>query len=137
MRRLKSQFEGDFKLQFHLAPPLFARRDPHTQHLKKATYGPWMFKIFKLLAKGKRLRGTILDVFGYTAERRMEQQMLIDFEIMIGKLLVQLTPENHSIVCELAALPQTVRGFGHVKERNLRAAKVIEEKLWEKMDRLS
>jgi indolepyruvate ferredoxin oxidoreductase len=134
MRRLKQQFEGDFKLQFHLAPPLFSRRDPHTGELKKSTYGPWVFKVFKLLAKGKSLRGTMFDIFGYTAERRMERQMLIDFEITMGKLLVQLTPNNHGIACQIAALPQSIRGFGHVKERNLKAAKEAEEKLWVKMD---
>lgn len=133
MRRLKQQFEGNFKLQFHLAPPLLARRDPHTKQLKKSVYGPWVFKVFKILAKGKKLRGTIFDIFGYTQERRMERQMLIDFEIMMGKLLVQLTPENHSIACQLAALPIKIRGFGHVKEQNLKAARLAEEKLWEQM----
>jgi indolepyruvate ferredoxin oxidoreductase len=133
IRRLNQQFEGKFKLQFHLAPPLIARRDPHTGELKKGTYGPWVFKIFKVLAKGKKLRGTVLDLFGYTAERRMEHQMLLDFEITMGKVLVQLSPKNHAIACQIAALPQTVRGFGHVKERNFKAAKEVEEKLLAKM----
>ncbi len=135
MRRLKQQFAGNFKLQFHLAPPLFSRRDPHTGELKKSTYGPWVFKFLKLLAKGKALRGTAFDIFGYMAERRMERQMLLDFEITMGKVLVQLTPKNHAIACQIAALPQEIRGFGHVKERNLKAARVAEEKLWEKMAR--
>lgn len=135
MRRLKQQFSGNFKLQFHLAPPLLARRDPHTGELKKSTYGPWIFKVFKLLARGKALRGTIFDIFGHTAERRMERQMLVDFEITMGKVLVQLTPQNHAVACQIAALPQTIRGFGHVKERNLQAARVTEEKLWEQMGR--
>ena len=134
MRRLKQQFEGDFKLQFHLAPPLIARRDPHTGELKKSTYGPWVFKVFKLLAKGKGLRGSLFDVFGYSAERRMERKMLTDFEITLGKILIQLTVKNHAVACQIAALPQSIRGFGHVKERNLKAAREIEEKLWETMD---
>jgi indolepyruvate ferredoxin oxidoreductase len=133
MRRINQQFEGNFKLQFHLAPPMFSRRDPHTNELKKSAYGPWVFKVFKLLAKAKKLRGTMFDVFGYSQERKMERQLLTDFEIMMGKLLVQLTPDNHAVACELAALPQTVRGFGHVKERNLKAARLAEEKLWERM----
>jgi indolepyruvate ferredoxin oxidoreductase len=133
MKRVKQQFQGNFKLQFHLAPPLIARRDPHTKELKKATYGPWVFKVFKLLAKGKKFRGTYFDLFGYTQERRMERQMLMDYEIMMGKLLARLNKKNHVIACELAALPQTVRGFGHVKERNLKTAKALEENLWEKM----
>ena len=134
MRRLTQQFEGNFKLQFHLAPPLFARRDPHTGEMKKTTYGPWAFKMFKLLAKGKILRGTVLDIFGYTAERRMERRMLTDFEIMMGKILVQLNPQNHAIACQIAALPLSVRGFGHVKERNLKTAREAEEKLWQLME---
>lgn len=134
IRRLNQQFDGNFKLQLHLAPPLIARRDPHTRELKKATYGPWVFKVFKLLAKGKKLRGTAFDIFGYTTERRMERQMLLDFEITMGKVLLQLTLENHAIACQIAALPQTIRGFGHVKERNLKAAREVEEKLWIKMD---
>ncbi|MBX9804758.1 MAG: indolepyruvate ferredoxin oxidoreductase family protein [Alphaproteobacteria bacterium] len=135
MRRLTHEFEGNFKLQFHLAPPLIAKRDPHTGELQKATYGPWVLKVFKLLAKGKRLRGTVFDIFGYSKERRMERQLLVDFEIAMGKVLVQLNPKNHAVACEIAALPQTIRGFGHVKERNLKAAKAAEEKLWPKMDR--
>ncbi len=133
MRRLKQQFSGNFKLQFHLAPPLFSRRDSHTGELKKSTYGPWVFKVFKILAKGKALRGTIFDIFGYTAERRMERQMVLDFEITMGKVLPQLTPNNHAIACQIAALPQTVRGFGHVKERNLKVAREAEKKLWAMM----
>lgn len=134
MRRLKQQFSGNFKLQFHLAPPLFSRRDPHTGELSKSTYGPWVFKVFKLLAKGKKLRGTVFDIFGYTAERRMERQMVLDFEITMGKVLVQLTPKNHAIACQIATLPQTIRGFGHVKERNLKEARATEEKLWAQME---
>jgi indolepyruvate ferredoxin oxidoreductase len=136
MRRLKQQFEGDFKLQFHLAPPLIARRDPHTGELKKTTYGPWVFKVFKILAKGKRLRGTVFDLFSYTKERRMERQMVVDYEITMGKVLVQLTSKNHAIACQIAALPQTVRGFGHVKERNHKAAQEAEKGLWKKMGSL-
>ncbi|MGV8948716.1 MAG: indolepyruvate ferredoxin oxidoreductase family protein [Candidatus Paracaedibacter sp.] len=135
MRRLKQQFSGNFKLQFHLAPPLFSRRDLHTGELKKSIYGSWVFKVFKLLAKGKSLRGTVWDVFGYTLERRMERQMLSDFEITMGKVLVQLTPKNHGIACQIATLPQEIRGFGHVKERNLKAARGVEEKLWAEMSR--
>lgn len=130
MRRLNQQFEGNFKLQFHLAPPLFARRDPQTGELKKTTYGPWMMKIMKLLAKGKGLRGTFFDVFGYTAERRRERQLVLDFERMIDNMLPLLTPENHEVACQIATLPQTIRGFGHVKDRNLSAAQDAEKQLW-------
>jgi len=131
MRRLTQQFEGKFKLQFHLAPPLFAQRDPYTKELKKTTYGPWIFQVFKILAKGKWLRGTIFDIFGYTSERRQEQKILSDFEKTIEKLLLKLTHKNYDIACQIAELPQMIRGFGHVKEYNLKKAKEAEKKLWE------
>jgi len=133
MRRLKQQFEGNFRLQLHLAPPLFARRDPHTGELKKTTYGPWIFKLLKFLAKRKRLRGSLVDIFRYTAERRMERRMVADFKTMMAKILAQLNWQNHAVACEIAALPQSIRGFGHVKKRNLKRARETEKSLWEKM----
>ena len=77
-QKIKSQFEGDYKLHFHLAPPLFAKRDPATGELRKAEYGTWVFTAFKLLAKMRGLRGTAFDIFGYTRERRMERQLIRD-----------------------------------------------------------
>ena len=77
---LRQQFEGDFRLEFHLAPPLFAARDPDTGHLQKRSYGPWMLRAFALLARLKRLRGTALDPFGRTAERRMERRLIAEYE---------------------------------------------------------
>src|SRR6185437_5059769 len=71
-QKLDRAFEGDYTLEFHLAPPLLAARDPLTGHLQKRSYGPWMLRAFALLARFKRLRGTALDPFGRTAERRME-----------------------------------------------------------------
>ncbi|MBM3632283.1 MAG: indolepyruvate ferredoxin oxidoreductase family protein [Alphaproteobacteria bacterium] len=136
-RRLEQQFEGKYKLQFHLAPPLIARHDPQTGELIKATYGPWVFKIFKLLAKAKKLRGTYLDLFGYTLERRRERQLLLDYEITMAKILAQLSTKNHTIACQIAELPQLIKGFGHVKERNLNIAQALEEDLWKKMDKLT
>jgi len=133
IRRLTQQFEGDFKLHFHLAPPLLARRDPHTGELKKKTYGPWFFKILKFLAKRKGLRRSIFNIFRYTSERRMERQMVADFEITMGKILAQLSWKNHSVACEIIELPQSIHGFGHIKERTLKAAREAEKALWEKM----
>jgi indolepyruvate ferredoxin oxidoreductase len=133
MHRLKQQFEGDYKLAFHLAPPLFARRDPRTGHLKKATYGQWMLKVFKYLAKLKFLRGTIFDIFSYSAERRLEQHLILDFETTLAKVMALLTPKNHAVACQIVTLPQSIRGFGHVKLRNLEAARKEEAKLWAMM----
>jgi indolepyruvate ferredoxin oxidoreductase len=128
-RALEQQFEGDLRLSFHLAPPLFARRDPATGAVRKREYGPWMFGVFKMLAKLKRLRGTPLDLFGYTQERRMERALIGEYEITIRKLLPNLSLDNHSIAIGIAAIPDTIRGFGHVKERHLQLARAQEAQL--------
>lgn len=88
-RRLQQQFEGDYQVRFHLAPPLFARKDAQGRLLKKE-YGPWMFKAFGLLAKLRFLRGGAFDVFGYTAERRGERQLIADYESTLAQLLPSL-----------------------------------------------
>ena len=109
-------------LKFHLAPPLLSKRDDDG-HLVKRTYGPWMKHAFRWLAKFKRLRGTALDPFGKTAERRMERALIDEYTTSIGNALARLTPETLPLVLELAALPERMRGFGHVKERHLKAAR--------------
>ena len=121
-RRLAEAFEGDVTLKFHLAPPLLSKRDDDG-HLVKRTYGPWMKHAFRWLAKFKGLRGTALDPFGKTAERRMERALIDEYTTSIGNALARLTPETLPLVLELAALPERVRGFGHVKEANVAKAK--------------
>jgi indolepyruvate ferredoxin oxidoreductase len=121
-QQIADAFEGDYKLRFHLAPPLFARRDPETGHLQKQRYGPWMLPLFRLLAKGKRLRGTRLDVFGYSEERRVERQLVADYEATLRELLSNLTPENHALAVQIASIPDQIRGFGHVKDASLKRA---------------
>ena len=123
LERLGERFEGDFKLDFHLAPPLIAARDPRTGHLKKRRYGPWMMTVFKILARLKGLRGTSLDPFGYQPERRMERRLIDEYEATVEELLAGLDADNHRLAIDIAALPETVRGFAHVKERNLRQAR--------------
>ncbi|MEY2892418.1 MAG: hypothetical protein RJA98_2326 [Pseudomonadota bacterium] len=115
--RIKAQFEGDLSLRFHLAPPLLARRDAHGHLIKKA-YGPWVATAFKWLARGRVLRGSALDVFGHTAERRGERAAIVAFEALVSELAGQLDAPRLPLAIELARLPQSVRGFGHVKERN-------------------
>ncbi len=127
--RLSELFEGDTRMRFHLAPPLFARRDPVSGALKKTTYGPWMFGALGLLAKLKRLRGTRFDPFGYTRERRAERRLIAEYEAMMEELLVGLSPAQFGIAVELAALPDQIRGFGHVKERHIGHAKRREAEL--------
>ena len=124
LNRIADQFEGDYRLRFHLAPPLFADRDPTTGHLQKRAYGPWMLSAFRLLAKLRGLRGTAFDIFGHTAERRMERQLIADYQAVLNEIAAGLKAQNHTVAAELAALPLDIRGFGHVKEANLRRAKV-------------
>ncbi|GAB2175471.1 indolepyruvate ferredoxin oxidoreductase family protein [Dongia sp. agr-C8] len=120
--RLAQQFDGDFALKVHLAPPLWAKRDPATGHLKKQAYGGWVLRAFGLLAKFKGLRGTKLDVFGYSAERREERRLIAEYEASIATLIAALTPANHAAAVALASLPEAIRGFGHVKAASIARA---------------
>ena len=120
--RLAQQFDGDFGLKVHLAPPLWAKRDSATGHLKKQAYGGWVLRAFELLAKFKSLRGTKLDPFGYTAERREERKLIAEYETLVADLATQLSPANHAAALALASLPETIRGFGHVKDASIEKA---------------
>src|SRR5450432_4097286 len=128
-RRVASQFEGDYKLSFHLAPPMSNKPDAVTGEAKKSVYGPWMMSAFKVLAKMKGLRGTELDIFGKTAKRRMERQLITDYEALLDELLPRLAAHNHAIAVDLASIPEYIRGYGHVKDRHLKAAKAKEAAL--------
>ena len=129
VEQVKAQFEGDVEVHLHLAPPLLAKRDLESGHLQKREYGPWMFRAFKLLARLRRLRGTRLDIFGYSAERRHERQLITDYEALIGELLSGLGHDNHALALELAAIPDNIRGYGHIKEASLAAAKAHQAQL--------
>jgi indolepyruvate ferredoxin oxidoreductase len=129
-KQIASTFEGEnLRYEFHLAPPILARRDPQTGVPRKMTFGPWMLKAFSVLARFKGLRGTALDVFGYTEERRTERQLIRDFEALLEEIVANLTPTNHATAVGLATVQQKIRGFGHIKERNLKAAKAEEADL--------
>ncbi len=123
LQSVRSQFEGDYKIKFHLAPPLLAERDPATGHLQKQQFGPWMMGAFGLLAKLKFLRGTAFDVFGRTAERRTERRLIAEYEQVVEELLAKLSHDNHALAVQIASIPDEIRGFGHVKEAKLAAAK--------------
>ena len=127
-KRLNDTFEGGFKVRYNLAPPLLARRDAQG-HLLKAQYGAWMKYAFRLLAKCKGLRGTMLDPFGYTAERKMERSLIRDYESLVADLLANLSQKNHRTAVELASLPERIRGFGHVKERSVVAVAAERDRL--------
>jgi indolepyruvate ferredoxin oxidoreductase len=95
------------------------------------SFGPWLLPAFRVLAKLKFLRGTSLDPFGRSAERRTERRLIEDYEATLGEVLAGLTPENHPIAVGLAAVPEKIRGFGHVKQQHLVAAKANETALLE------
>ena len=127
-RQIGETLEGDIKVTYHMAPPLVGRRSKQGVAVKTA-FGPWLRRLFPLLAASKRLRGTPFDLFGYTAERKMERRLIGEYEALIGDILTGLSPDNHAIAVALAALPETIKGFGHVKEHNRVAAKAEEESL--------
>jgi indolepyruvate ferredoxin oxidoreductase len=130
--RLKSEFDGEnLRLEFHLAPPLLARRNRTTGEPRKMNFGPWILPAFRLLARLKFLRGTPFDPFGGSHERRTERKLIADYEAILGEVLSRLTPENHHLAVGLAAIPEKIRGFGHVKQRHLAAAKADEAALLE------
>jgi indolepyruvate ferredoxin oxidoreductase len=127
-RRLEQQFEGDYKLHFHLAPPLLAKKNAKGE-LVKREYGPWVFTAFRLLAKLRGLRGSALDVFGYTAERRGERALIGDYEDTVASLLGKLDSGNVDLAAEIASIPEHIRGYGHVKHANLGKARAREAEL--------
>jgi indolepyruvate ferredoxin oxidoreductase len=132
LAQVKNEFDGEnLRFEFHLAPPLLARKDKITGEPLKMSFGAWMMPVFRLLARFKFLRGTAFDPVGYTEERRTERKLIADYEVMLDEVLANLTPANHPIAVGLAAIPEKIRGFGHVKLRNLAAAKADEAALLE------
>ncbi len=128
-RQLRAEFESWERLELHLAPPLLAGRDPRTGLPKKRRYGQWLLRLMPHLARLKQLRGTRWDLFGRTAERRLERQLLADYETLLVELASRLTLENHALAIELACLPEYIRGFGPVKERHVQEVKAREARL--------
>jgi indolepyruvate ferredoxin oxidoreductase len=127
---LAAQFEGRQRLRFNLAPPLLSRRDPLTGHLKKSEYGPWILPAMRLLARLRFLRGTPFDLFGYTAERRTERELIVAYETFLQRLVGELSASNLDAAVRLAEVPQRIRGYGHVKERSVAEARTTQQALW-------
>ncbi len=117
--QLEGQFEGDYSLRFHMAPPIFARKDPRTGVPRKMTLGPRTMSALKLLTRLKGLRGTWFDPFGHTAERKMERALVTEYRQTIDQLLAGLTADNLAQAATIAALAENIRGFGHVKAANV------------------
>jgi indolepyruvate ferredoxin oxidoreductase len=126
--KIAGMFEGDYKIKYHLAPPLLAKRDSHG-HLIKQEFGPWMLQAFRVLGKLKFLRGTPLDLFGYTRERKCERALIDQYRQTIAALLSKLTADNLAKLVAIASVPEEIRGYGHIKERTLKAAKEKEAAL--------
>ena len=129
LRHVADQFEGPYELQFHLAPPLVAKRDPESGRLRKQTYGSWMLAAFRLLAKLRRFRGTPFDIFGRTEERRTERRLIAEYEAVLEEISRRLSPANYPTAIEIAALPLEIRGFGHIKQANLARVRAKEASL--------
>jgi indolepyruvate ferredoxin oxidoreductase len=120
--QVQAQFEGDFRIHYHLAPPLIAKHNDKGE-LVKMKFGPWTYSLFRVLAKFKGLRGTALDLFGHTEERRTERALVGEYRETVEELLASLQPGNHALAVQIAALPEKIRGYGHVKARNLAAVR--------------
>jgi indolepyruvate ferredoxin oxidoreductase len=129
-KQIEASFEGETRLEFHLAPPVLGRKNEKGEPVK-SHFGPWMMPVFRGLARLKGLRGTVFDIFGYTKDRRIERQLIVDYEVLLEEILAHLTPGNHAIAVALAAIPEKIRGYGHVKMRHLQAAKAEEQSLLE------
>ncbi|ESQ87622.1 MFS transporter [Asticcacaulis sp. AC460] len=114
--QLEAQFENPDKVSVFLAPPLFGEKDAHTGLPKKRKFGPWIFKAFAVLSAMKGLRGSALDIFGYSDERRMERRLIVDYAQLINRLARDLAPHNFDAALALARLPADIRGFGHIKQ---------------------
>ncbi|HYF16862.1 MAG TPA: indolepyruvate ferredoxin oxidoreductase family protein [Ramlibacter sp.] len=132
-KALQQQFEGDLQLEFYMAPPLVARgRDG--QAPKKIRLGGWMLPAMRLLALGRRVRGTALDVFGYSEERRMERALVREYRHRIESLLPALDAARLPLATEIAAIPLSMRGYGHVKQANVALARAREAELLHRFD---
>ncbi|MES2934488.1 MAG: DUF6537 domain-containing protein, partial [Pseudomonadota bacterium] len=126
--KIATMFEPGVTLKFHLAPPLFAKRDAHG-HLIKQQFGAWMMPAFGVLAKLKWLRGTAFDIFGYSAERKTERALIGQYRDTVQGLLSTLRADNLALAVEIASIPEEIRGYGHVKDKSLGAAREKELRL--------
>jgi indolepyruvate ferredoxin oxidoreductase len=124
LERINDSFEGDFKVNYHLAPPIWSKRNAKGE-LVKRKFGPIMQTGFKVLAKLKGLRGTAMDVFGKTEERVTERALIREYMQHIDRVLEKLSDSTHAHALDVARVPETIKGFGHVKERNIRAARTL------------
>jgi indolepyruvate ferredoxin oxidoreductase len=124
LTRIQNSFEGDFKVHYHLAPPVLGKRNEKGEGIKQK-FGPWMAWGFKLLARLKGVRGTPFDVLGQTEERRTERALIVEYMQHVEDCLVNLSIDSHAHAVRVAQVPETIKGFGHVKARNIQAARAL------------
>jgi len=131
-KQVANELGGEkLRFEFHLAPPILGKTNPATGEPVKTSFGPWMMSAFRVLAAFRFLRGTPLDIFGRTEERRTERQLIADYEAMLKEVLDKLSVDNHAVAVGLASIPEKIRGYGPVKMRHLKAAKADEAALFE------
>ncbi len=128
-KQVAAAFDGKLRYEFHLAPPLLAKKDPTTGRPRKMSFGPWIKPVFGVLAKFKFLRGTALDPFGYSEERKLERKLISDYVANLEELIATLAPQNRALAVAVASIPEKIRGFGPIKQRSVTAAKAEESVL--------
>ena len=122
INKIKKKFDGNYKIYFYLAPPIFYKKDKVTGNPLKIKFGQWLLIIFKILNKLKFLRGTLFDPFGYFPERKNERKLIEDYKNIILEIGKKLTVNNYNIAVDIASFPDQIRGFGYVKEKNIKVA---------------
>ena len=135
--QLDREMSGSYRIELNLAPQVFARRDKRTGRAPKRTFGPWVFPVLRVLAQGKKLRGTNLDPLGRTEHRRLERRLIADYEEAIDRLLGGLDVENYETAVAIARYPEGIRGYDTVKEQSLHAVADSLEALWAAFDHRS
>ncbi|MGH0037358.1 MAG: indolepyruvate ferredoxin oxidoreductase family protein [Myxococcota bacterium] len=128
-RQLETEFEGDYRIRFNLAPQMIFPRDPDTGRVRKVSAGAWVMTAFRWLARLRFLRGTPLDPFGWVPHRRLERELIRRYEATLDELLAGLSAENRDLAVEIASLPEHIRGFDTVKERSIEEAQAKEQDL--------
>jgi indolepyruvate ferredoxin oxidoreductase len=122
-KQLRDQFEGDFKFNFNLAPPILGGAKDALGRPQKRAFGAWMMPVFRTLAKLRGLRGTPLDIFSYSPDRKLERDLIVAYEKDVATVLGLLSPLTHDTAVELLSLPDRIRGYGPVKEKAVQDAK--------------
>ena len=125
INKINATFEGNFKINFHLAPPIFYKKDKVTGNPLKMNFGSWTLNLFKIISKFRFLRGTYFDIFGYFEERKVEKLLINKYKKLIHEICPKLTIDNYSLAVEIASIPDQIRGFGYIKKKNIEIAKIV------------